>query len=325
MRANGPGRSAVAGGDGAKPASEAWRRQRRKQIQIFPGSTVASGQVVVKIRGRSQGQAPVLRNNNFAKIELSYWVARLSSWPRKPRMPTLPPVIFQDEALIAFNKPSGLLVSPDPRARTSVCLMTLAQEKFGAGLANVHRVEADASGLVLCAKTKPALDFVSGQFQSKTVGNYYEAIVVGAPPLENYEVDFVLKEDEAAPERMCVVKKHGQAAVTEFRVLARYGRFTHLECRPRTGRKHQIRVHLAASGTPILNDPVYGDETRLLLSGFKRGYKGREDERPLIGRLALHASRLTVTHPVLRERMTLAAPLPKDLQVALKYLGKYSA
>ncbi len=239
-------------------------------------------------------------------------------------MPSLPPVIFEDDCLIAFDKPSGLLVSPDPRARASVCLMAMVQEKFGAGLANVHRVDAEASGLVLCTKTKQALDFVSGQFQSKTVENFYEALVVGTPASDAYTLDFVIKEDEAAPERMCVVKKHGKVAATDINVLARYGRFTHLECRPLTARKHQIRVHLSASGTPILNDPIYGDDTRLLLSEFKRGYKGREEERPLIGRLALHASRLTIIHPVTRERMTLAVPLQKDLAVALKYLGKYT-
>ena len=266
------------------------------------------------------GLSPLVRPQRICRIGLR---ARRVG-PEKPRMPTLPPVIFEDDALIAFDKPSGLLVSPDPRVRTSICLMALAQEKFGAGLANVHRVDADASGLVLCTKTKQALDFVSGQFQSKTVENIYEAIVVGSPASDTFSVDLVLKEDEAAPERMCVVKKHGKAAMTEFKVCARYGRFTHLECRPLTARKHQIRVHLSASGTPILNDPVYGDETRLLLSEFKRGYKGREDERPLIARLALHASRLTFIHPVTRERMTLSAPLPKDLAVALKYLGKFT-
>ena len=239
-------------------------------------------------------------------------------------MPSLPSVIFEDDCLIAFDKPSGLLVAPDPRARANVCLMAMVQDKFGPGVANVHRIDAEASGLVLCTKTKTALDFVSGQFQSKTVENCYEAIVVGSPPLDTYEVDLVLKEDEAAPERMCVVKKHGKAALTKFEVRTRYGRFTHLECRPSTARKHQIRVHLAASGTPILNDPLYGEGTQLLLSEFKRGYKGRDEERPLIGRLALHAGRLTFLHPVSRERKTLIAPLPKDLAVALKYLGKYS-
>lgn len=239
-------------------------------------------------------------------------------------MSSLPPIIFEDDCLIAFDKPSGLLVSPDPRARAAVCLMALVQEKFGAAAATVHRLDADASGLVLCTKTKTALDFVSGQFQSKTVENVYEAIVVGSPAAETYAVDLVLKEDEAAPDRMCVVKKHGKAALTEFKVGARYGRFTHLECRLVTARKHQVRIHLSASGTPVLNDPIYGDETRLLLSEFKRGYKGREEEKPLIGRLALHASRVTFIHPGSRERMTIAAPLQKDLAVALKYLGKYT-
>lgn len=239
-------------------------------------------------------------------------------------MPSLPPVIFEDDCLIAFDKPSGLPVSPDPRSRSAVCLMALIQEKMGTGYANVHRVDVEASGLVLCTKTKPALDFVSGQFQSKTVENCYEAIVVGTPAMENFVVDFVLKEDEAAPERMCVVKKHGKVAMTEFKVRARYGRFAHLECRPLTARKHQVRVHLSASGTPVLNDAVYGDETRLLLSDLKRGYKGRDAERPLLERLALHASRLTFIHPGSRERISISAAWPKDLQVAMKYLEKYA-
>jgi RluA family pseudouridine synthase len=203
--------------------------------------------------------------------------------------------------------------------------MDLVHAQLGPGIANVHRLDADTSGLVLCAKTKPALDFLSGQFQAKTVENIYQALVVGYPPLDTYTVDFVLKEDEAAPGRMCVVKKHGLAAVTEFRVLERFGRFAHLECRPRTGRMHQIRIHLSASGTPVLNDPLYGDDTRLLLSDLKRGYKGRADERPLLARLALHAHRLTFTHPLTRERLTLTAPLPRDFEVALKYLRKFAA
>jgi 23S rRNA-/tRNA-specific pseudouridylate synthase len=88
---------------------------------------------------------------------------------------------------------------------------------------------------------------------------------------------------------------------------------------------HQIRVHLAAWGTPVLNDPLYGDDTRLLLSDLKRGYKGRTDEKPLISRLALHAGSLTFTHPLTREKITLTSPLPNDLAVSLKYLVKFAA
>ena len=245
-------------------------------------------------------------------------------------MPTLPPVVYEDESLIAFDKPSGLLIAPDRWDKTKVNLMDLVHEKMGHGVANVHRIDADTSGLVLCAKTKPALDFLSGQFQSKTVKKVYEAITAGLPAADEFTVDLVLKEDDAKPGRMCVVKKHGKASVTDFTVRARFpqpaGRpaFAHVECRPQTGRTHQIRVHLAATGTPILNDPFYGNDTMLLLSGLKRGYKGRDDERPLIARLALHAAGLTVNHPVTREPLALAAPRPHDFDVALKYLVKFA-
>jgi RluA family pseudouridine synthase len=240
-------------------------------------------------------------------------------------MPSLPPVIHEDDALIAFDKPSGLLVAPDRWDKSRENLMDLVHARLGHGVANVHRLDADTSGLLLCAKTKPALDFLSGQFQAKTVEKVYHALVVGRPAMDAYTVDFVLKEDEAAPGRMCVVKKHGKAAVTDFKVLERFARggLALVECRPRTGRTHQIRVHLAASGTPILNDPFYGNDTQLLLSALKRGYKGRADERPLIARLALHAGELTFAHPLTRERRTLRSPLPDDFAVALKYLRKF--
>lgn len=240
-------------------------------------------------------------------------------------MASLPPIVFEDEAMLAFDKPSGLLVAPDRWDKSRVNLMGLVHARFGSGVANVHRLDADTSGLLLCAKTKPALDFLSGQFQSKTVRKSYLALVVGAPPEDTFTVDFVLKEDEAAPGRMCVVKRHGKAAVTDFVVLERFGGYSWLECRPQTGRTHQLRVHLAASGWPILQDPFYGDGSQLLLSDLKRGYKGRDEERPLLARLALHASALTVVHPDTRVPVTLSAPLPHDLAVALKYLRRFPA
>src|ERR1700712_2410729 len=235
----------------------------------------------------------------------------------------LPPVLFEDEALIAFDKPSGLPVSPDRKDKSRENLTEMVREKMGEAVANVHRVDEEVSGLVLYAKSKLALDFISGQFQSKTVIKLHHALVVGIPEAEEYTVDFVLKEDEAKPGKMCVVKKHGLASETGFTVRQKYPQqanrpsFAHVECRPATSRMHQVRIHLAASGTPILNDPLYGNETRLLLSDLKRGYKGRDDEKPLISRLALHAGSLTFTHPLTREKVTLTSPLPNDLAVAL--------
>ena len=238
----------------------------------------------------------------------------------------LPPVLFEDEALVAFDKPAGLPIAPDRRDRSRENLLDLVLAKMGPGIATVHRIDPEASGLVLCAKTKPALDFLSGQFQAKSVAKTYQALVVGLPPRDEFTADFVIKEDEARPGRMCIVKKHGQASRTGFTVLERFPRpagrasFAWLECRPLTSRPQQIQLHLAATGTPVLNDAAYGDGTALLLSDLKRGYKGRADEKPLIARLALHAGGLVFTHPLTREPTTLQAPLPKDFAVALKYL-----
>jgi len=256
----------------------------------------------------------------------------------------LPPILYQDDAMIAFDKPSGLLVAPDRWDKQRENLMGLVHAKLGHDVANVHRLDADTSGLILCAKTKPALDFLSGQFQSKTVEKKYLAFAVVLPaekamkvlaPIrdangtlpDTFAVEVALGEDERQPGRMRVFKgRGGRDCLTEFRVLERFGRIVFLECRPLTGRTHQIRVHLAAAGAPILNDPFYGDpEIKLLLSDLKRRYKGRAEEKPLIGRLALHASELTLKHPVTREPVTLTAPMPHEFEVALKYLRKFSA
>jgi 23S rRNA-/tRNA-specific pseudouridylate synthase len=256
----------------------------------------------------------------------------------------IPPVIYEDDTLIAFDKPSGMLVAPDRWDKKRENLMGLVHDKMGHGVANVHRLDADTSGILLCTKEKTALDFVSGQFQSKTVAKVYHALCVGTPPPElfvrsddprdappapladdEFFVDRDLIDDEAQPGRMRAVRKHGKASQTVVKVLERFQQFTFVECRPLTGRTHQLRVHLQYSGLPILNDPFYGDGvTELKLSQLKRGYKGRLDEKPLISRLALHASRLTVRHPVTREMITIEAPLPNEFEVALKYLRKFA-
>jgi 23S rRNA-/tRNA-specific pseudouridylate synthase len=221
--------------------------------------------------------------------------------------------------------------------------MEAVQAAYGAGVANVHRLDTAASGVLLCARTKAALDFLSGQFQAKTVARQHLALVVVRAPEriaaapaavraasgglpEAFRVDLALGEDTAHPGRVCVLRKGGKPSATEFRLLGAFGRFAWLECRPLTGRVHQIRVHLAAAGAPVLNDALYGDPAdQLLLSGLKRRYKGREAERPLIARLALHAAELTILHPETRAPLVLAAPLPHDFAVALKYLRRYAA
>ncbi len=257
----------------------------------------------------------------------------------------LPPILYEDDFLIAFDKPSGLLIAPDRWDKSRQNLMGMVHEKMGHHVANIHRLDADTSGIVLCSKTKPALDYLSGQFQGRTAQKRYLALSVVLPPEramkltgpvverlpdgslpENFTIDVGLGEDESQPGHMRVFRKRGgKPSVTEFWIQENFGRFLYVECRPVTGRTHQIRVHLAAAGAPILNDRFYGDPTeRLLLSNLKRGYKGRADEKPLISRLALHAAELTVKHPHTQEPITIQAPVPHEFEIALKYLRKFS-
>ncbi len=273
---------------------------------------------------------------------------------------SLPPVLFEDDSLVVFDKPSGLLVAPDRWDKCRVRLMGLVHghPAYGRGVANVHRLDADTSGALLCAKTKPALDYLSGQFQSKTVAKLYHAMVVVLAPgqemkvvapvrdaagmlPEAFTIELSLGPDERQPGRMRVFRgRGGKECRTEFTTLERFaaGRtgargvvqpaagYAFLACRPLTGRTHQLRVHLAAAGAPILGDVFYGHpDVRLLLSGLKRGYKGREEEKPLIDRLALHASELTFAHPVTREPCTVRSPLPRSFEVALKHLRRFAA
>lgn len=268
----------------------------------------------------------------------------------------LPPIIHEDDTLLAFDKPSGLLVAPDrwDKKRENLMALVHADPRFGHAVANVHRLDADTSGLLLCAKTKSALDFLSGQFQSKTVRKKYHAFVAVLPP-ENamkviapirdaagalpdaFTVEVALGEDERQPGRMRVFKgRGGKESLSEFRTLERFrgstrrdassASFAFVECQPLTGRTHQLRLHLAAAGAPVLNDRFYGDpEILLKLSDLKRSYKGRDEEKPLLARLALHATELVINHPATREPFTLTAPQPHEFEVALKYLRKFAA
>jgi 23S rRNA-/tRNA-specific pseudouridylate synthase len=236
----------------------------------------------------------------------------------------LPPKIFEDDSFIAFDKPAGMPVGG------RVGLMQLVQEQGMRGVVNVHRLEEEASGLVLCAKDKTALDYLSGQFQSKTVTRKYLAIVQirTEPPVlaDHFAMELSMGPDEARPGfvRAYGRRENGKASRTEFSVRTPFCGYALLECRPETSQLHQLRFHLAQHGAPVVGETAYVEPpAQLLLSALKRGYKGRDEEKPLVGRLALHASELTFRHPVTREPVTLAAPFPHEFEVALKYLTKF--
>ena len=254
----------------------------------------------------------------------------------------LPPILLEDDTLLALDKPAGLPVAAVRGNKGGENLIALVQAKYGAGVASVHRLDADTGGVLLFAKTKAALDFLSGQFQSKTAKMKYLALSVMQPAEralkdvarlraandslpDTFTIELSLRDDEREPGRLRVGKgRESREGVTACRTLERFGRFVWLECLPLSARPHQVRVHLAALGAPVLNDEFYGDPgIKLLLSDLKRSYKGRDEEKPMLTRLALQASELTVKHPTTKEPITITAPLPHEFEIALKYLRKF--
>ena len=239
-------------------------------------------------------------------------------------MSALPPILFEDEHLVALDKPSGLLIAPDRWSKEAVNLMQLVHERLSRDIFNAHRLDRDTSGVVLCAKTKAALDHVCLQFERGEVEKEYLALVHGAPPAASGEIDALIGDDPQRPGKV-KIDRRGKAALTRYETEQAFRGYSLLRLRPHTGRTHQLRVHLQHLGCPIVADPWYGNGKPLLLSDLKRRYKaGAGEERPLLARLALHAHRLTVTHPATGARITIEAPPPDDFQLALKQLTKWS-
>jgi 23S rRNA pseudouridine955/2504/2580 synthase/23S rRNA pseudouridine1911/1915/1917 synthase len=242
-------------------------------------------------------------------------------------------VLAEDERIIAVAKPPHLATIPG-RGETDSVLQMLSRQ-IGipcAGTADprlrvVHRLDKETSGVLLFAKDIDAQRQISAQFQSNLVEKEYLALVWGKPPADEGQIDAALAPHPSSRDRMAVTK-HGRAARTDWKVERRMRRFTLLRCFPKTGRTHQIRVHLKSIGLPLAIDPLYhpsksGDAPGLFLSQFKSAYRpsGRDPERPLIGRLTLHAHRLRFQHPNGNE-MTIESPPPKDFRAAVMQLGK---
>lgn len=246
------------------------------------------------------------------------------------------PVLFEDEHLLALDKPSGLLASPDlahPEQPSLIALLhagiaegkNWAKERQLTFLRNTHRLDTEASGVLLLAKNKAALVAIADLFGSEKPVRRFVTLVQGAPPENQFEVDAKLTSHPTQPGRVHVNPRQGKQSRTRFTVLEKFTRWTLLQCEPVTGRLHQVRVHLRFAGLPVVGDELYGGKP-LWLSRLKRNYRLKPNhvERPLLGRPALHGESLSLPHPVTGEIVTMEAKWPKDLTVAIKYLRQYA-
>lgn len=243
------------------------------------------------------------------------------------------PVLFEDDDLLALNKPAGLLVSPDRANPSRQNLMALLHRDIERGatwakhrpglvyLRNAHRLDSETTGVLLLAKKKPVLVALANLFGSEKPVKTYVALVRGGMHQDSFEVKAKISPHPTKPGVVRIDERNGKKAQTEFTVRERFKGFSLLECRPLTARTHQIRVHLQYLGLPILGDDLYGG-SQLLLSSLKKDYhlKRGKVERPLISTTALHLEKLTLAHPVTGNEISIEASWPKDLKVAVKYL-----
>ncbi len=244
-------------------------------------------------------------------------------------------ILYDDETLLALNKPAGLLVAPDRWDKKREHLVGLLQAAIRTGqpwiaargivqLSNVHRLDAPTSGVILFARTRAALINLAEQFHDRHPAKVYSALTLGAFPEDETVVDQPIAPSSAHPGRS-IIASSGKPARTRFTVLERFKGYTLVRAEPETGRLHQIRVHLQSIHCSLVGDPQYGPGTPLLLSNIKPDYRMKpEGEKPLIGRPALHAESITLQHPMTREPITITAPWPKDLTIGVKYLRKFA-
>jgi len=203
-------------------------------------------------------------------------------------------ILFEDDDLLAVNKPEGLAAIPE-RLRRNESLFEILSAERGEKLYIVHRLDKETSGVIVFARNAETHRRLNRQFESHTIRKQYLALVHGVIADDKGTIDTPLRQFGSG--RVAVDPGRGKACVTDFRVQNRFKSATLVEACPRTGRRHQIRVHLYHLGHPIVGDPLYGDKTQ------QASYR----------RLMLHAQTLTLHLPS-HNNLTLKAPLPESFQ-----------
>ena len=274
------------------------------------GLTRSAAQKLLE-EGRVLCQGKVLKKNDRLKEGVPLTVVIPDPEPVEIIPQDIPlDVVYEDEDVIVVNKPVGLVVHPAPGHPDGTLVNALLFHS-GQSLSGingqlrpgiVHRIDRDTSGLLIAAKNDLAHLSLAQQLQDHSLYRAYEAVVLGGFREEEGTVSLPIARHPTDRKKMAVNHLNGRPAVTHWKVLARYPGYTHIQCRLETGRTHQIRVHMAAQGHPVLGDPVYG--------GARKGF-------PELAGQCLHARRLTFRHPRTGETLTVECPLPDYFQAVL--------
>ncbi|MBQ8800950.1 MAG: RluA family pseudouridine synthase [Clostridium sp.] len=224
-------------------------------------------------------------------------------------------VVYEDADVIVINKPVGLVVHPAPGHPDGTLVNALLYH-CGDSLSGingqlrpgiVHRIDRDTSGLIIAAKNDRAHVALAEQLQDHSLARVYEAVVHGNFREDEGTVDAPIGRHPIDRKKMAIDRKDGRRAVTHWTVLGRYNGFTHIQCRLETGRTHQIRVHMASIGHPLVGDPVYG---------------GNRKSLPGLTGQCLHARKLRFVHPSTQELVEVECPLPDWFKRVLRQIDK---
>jgi len=244
-------------------------------------------------------------------------------------------ILYEDDALAVVDKPSGMVVHPAKGHWSGTLASALVYHfdqlsKHGGttrpGI--VHRLDRDTSGVLVVAKTDEAHQRLAEQFQARTVRKEYLAIVAGNPDRDRDLVDHPIGDHPTQREKKALRSDHptSREAQTFYEVEERFGGLALLRAFPKTGRTHQIRLHLASIRCPVLCDKLYGGRSRLTVGELRGLYRNKQlaadlpEEEVLLSRQALHADRLSFSHPVSGKEVEFRAPLPVDMQGLLSIL-----
>jgi 23S rRNA pseudouridine1911/1915/1917 synthase len=278
------------------PRLDVWMSLTRGITRHAAQTLIASGAVRVNLRPGRPGQRIGPHDRVEVEVPLPVAAAAVAPGPAVDLV-----VAYEDEWLAVIDKPAGLVVHPAPghpggtladglRQRGSTWSVLGGEERPGI----VHRLDRDTSGLLVVAKTEAAHRHLAAQLQRRSLVRVYWALAHGHFAEATGTVEAPIGRDPHDRKRMAVVDA-GRPAITDFRVAARHPRVTELEVRLRTGRTHQIRVHLAFTGHPVVGDTVYGR---------------RHEE---VSRMALHAATIRFAHPADGREITVSSPLPPEL------------
>ena len=301
------------------PAQHGWRIDRALAEAI---TDLSRERVKALIREGQVSRAAMAIDDPSAKVRAGdRFALRLPVATPSHNQPQAIPlvVVFEDDALIVVDKPAGMVVHPAAGNADGTLVNALLHHCGGSlsgigGVARpgiVHRIDKDTSGLMVAAKIDVAHERLARQFAAHSIDRRYRAIVTGAPAPVAGTIDAPLARSPTNRKKIAVVAG-GKRAVTHFRTLTALDRATLIECRLETGRTHQVRVHMASIGHPLLGDPTYG--------------RGGSRHAALLARLgfgrqALHAARLGFVHPINSNAMSFQSEMPADMQELFTHLN----